>query len=112
MKSSPRLLPPLPFAIADVYPISDGGHLIGTASLSIATASGESVTINGWRVIEPEAGPRHVCPPVERIPLQGPDGRVERRYYPIIVYPREWNKAIQSAILEAFERRQAIEGGR
>jgi hypothetical protein len=105
MRSAPRLLPHLPFAVADVYPVSGEAPLIGTASLSIATASGESVTINGWRVIEPEAGPRHVCPPVERIPVQCPDGMVERRYYPIVVYPREWNRDLRSAILEAFDLR-------
>lgn len=105
VRDSSRPLPHLPFAIADVFPISDGGHLLGTASISIATVSGESVTINGWRVIEHEAGPRHVSPPVERIPVQGPDGVVDRRYYPVVTYPKNWNRALQAAILEAFDLR-------
>jgi hypothetical protein len=105
MRDSSRPLPHLPFAIAGIYPVSDGGHLLGTASITIATVSGESVTINGWRIIEPEAGPRHVSPPAERIPVQGPDGVVERRFYPIVTYPKGWNRALQVALLEAFDLR-------
>jgi hypothetical protein len=105
MRDISRPLPHLPFAIADVFPVSSQRNILGTVSIAIATASGESVTIHGWRVIEPEAGPRHVAPPVERIPVQGPDGVVVHTYYPTITYPKGWSRALHAAILDAFETR-------
>lgn len=111
MRNAPRLLPHLPFAVADVHPTPDRGRLLGVASLELTVANGDLVTIRGWKILDSTTG-RHVCPPAEKVLVEGQDGEVERRYSPIVTYPKAWRATIQAAILEAFERRQSIEGGR
>jgi len=98
-----------PFSVESVYPVSNPGSVVATLSVRFETLAGP-LTVHGWRVVEVADEPHHISVPVERIPTERRDGRIERRYFPIVTYPRHWRPALQAACLEAFNRHSS-EGG-